>query len=728
MRLLDLTGRWDLRGAGVADGIPAAVPGGVHAALMTGGIIPDPCAGDNADEFAWVGESEWTFERPFDVDDALLGHAVVDLECDGIDTFAEVFINGIHVMSADNMFRRWSADVKHALRPGGNTIKIVLEPPSRHGDKALARKARYSFGSDYSPECVTAGICRPIRLCAWDVARFREIGFTQRHSADAVELFIGGWLETFEGEDLQGLSISFEITDPDGLGICAGECAIPHGGEGAFSGKGAIGAPRLWWPNGMGGQPLYTVRTILHGADGVALDVNESRIGLRTLGSDVDEDGTVHVMCNGERVFLCGGVWIPPGVFPSQVSGEDYTYLVGSASDAGVNAFMLWPGGTFEGGLFWDLCDENGIIVLGAAEMCAAAVEGDAGAMPGVAGLLHHACVPDSLLVEPDEDNGLCVFRDELSFPCPATLEEAVPEGRRWLNGPDMDARVSGVHGASGIIGDLVAEWPVPSSLSDWLWLSQIAQGVRICDAILRSRLDPACSGVMWEPFASCWANADGSSIDGAGRWKALHFMVRGAFSEVAMYGVAAGDGTVEVRISDLGAEGRDVVLKWRACGMNGVVLDEGESALETGGRCGGAAISLNLTAVTEHYGEGAVVLWLELADALDGSGLARDFVLFAPPKSLELEDPRIGVDIDDTMIVDGEEVFCVTLCASGAAFWVWLDIPGEEAQFSDNFVCLEPDVPFDIYVSPVGKLSQFEFRRRLVVRSLYDIRGAMPP
>lgn len=721
MELIDLTGIWNLSGRGIGESrvLPAEVPGGVHAALMAEGVIPDPGVGDNAEKVAWVGEGDWTFERPFEVSASLLEHDVVELECDGIDTFAEVLINGKTVLRADNMFKSWKIDVRDVLHVGSNSIRVEVESPFRHADKALVRKAKYGFGSEYSPECVTAGICRPLRIRAWNEARFRDVVFKQEHVNGEVNLFIDIWVDSARNSDREIIA-DYLIEDPSGVEIIRGDLRRSELSGGSFSGKCNIVSPQLWWPNGMGAQPLYSVTLTLRNTAGSELDRVVNKTGLRSLDVVERQDGLAFARCNGREVFLKGGVWIPPGLFPAHFTSEDYIHLVGSAVDAGMNAFKIWDGGTFENDIFWELCDENGMIVFG--------VDGISEFEDGVGKQnqsFHHACLFDNYMIKLGEDNGLRIIRDEMSFPCPDTLSESLPENRRWINGSDMDDRVSGPRGASAILADIVWEWPVASSFSDWIWLSQIAHGAFVCDEIAKRRLEPSCSGVMWEPFASCWANADGSSIDSAGRWKSLHYMVRAAFAEVSVHGVLIGYGMVDVYISDLEMERRDVLLRWRAMGMNGMVFDEGQIDHQTRGRNSAEPVAIDIASVVEHYGENSVVLWLDVLDA-EGDALASDFVLFSPPKHLELENPQVALDIDDTFVVDGEEVFRVTLSAAAPAFWVWLDIPGEQAQFSGNFICLEPDSPVEIYVSTVNSMKQHEFRQRLVVRSLYDIKTAI--
>ena len=725
MRIVDLTGVWTLSCPGRDDiaGLEVVVPGGVHPALMEAGLIPDPGVGGNAVEVKWVGERDWVFERPFEVDEALLAHDIVDIELDGIDTVAEVFVNDAPVLKVDNMFHRWRADVKGVLRPGENRVRVAIAAPSRAANSESVRKARYGFGSAYSPECVTAGICRAVRLRAWNVAHFCDFGLSQGHEADGVTIFIGGWIET-AGDLAAGLGVRFEIADPDGVCACRGSGEVREGGDGAFHAKGYIAAPRLWWPNGLGEQPLYRIEVALCDAAGAELDRIACRIGLRTLAVDEDETGgSSRLACNGVPFALRGGVWIPPGLFPSRVSGEDYAYLVGSAAEAGLNALRLWEGGTFEDEAFWDACDERGIIVLGVAEAgSAAGGDGEDDPEDNRYRLLPHACIPDAPLGEPDEAGGLCVLRDILAYPAPETLEACVPPADRNITGEAMEARVAGGRGAAGLVAGLAAAWPLPSSFRDWLWLSQIAQGVAVCATLAEKLRDPACPGVLWEPFASCWAIADGASIDSEGRWKALHYLAQAELAPLTVRGFVRAGGRVDVSVLNMGRDDVAATLRWSATTLGGLVLDQGESALNCFAGAVVVAAPLALGAILDHYRREEVVVWLSLLDEEDFV-LSHSPVLFAQPKHLALEDPCLAVDVADTLDVEGEQAFKVTLSATSSAFWAWLDLPGCQAQFSDNFVCLEPDEPLDIFVSVVEPMTQMAFRRKLVLRSLYDIR-----
>jgi len=721
MQTLDLNGMWSLcsQGAGGLSRIPVEIPGGVHPALMVAGLIPDPGFGDNAEKLKWIGETAWTFERPFIVDTAFLSQPIIDLVFDGLDTLADVSINGHVVLEADDMFRRWSVDVKDTLREGENLLRVIIKP----GLPGAGRKARYGFGSVYSPKCVTAGIFRPVHLTAWNDARICDFGFSQCHAGDSVMLYMGGLIEV-AGDDFDGYRVVFTVTGPDGAPVWHGDGRMAVGGPGAFNGIAEIESPKLWWPNGMGEQPLYTVTTVLRDASGRDLDRVTRRVGLRTLTVETEGDAVARLMCNGRFVFLKGAVWIPPGLFPSHVMPEDYAFLVGSAAEIGMNAFRIWEGGAFEDELFWDACDERGIIVTGLASMFPEGTDNDAVAGSLVAPF-YHACLPDDLLETPDETNGLRMLRAPVSYPHPETLEAHVPPADRNLTGPTMEARVAGNGGAAGLIGALAASWPLPLSFRDWVWLSQIAHGVDVCSQIARSRADPLCSGVMWKPFASCWAIADGSSIDTDGHWKALHYLAQAAFSPIMIEGIFCEPDRIDVRVANAGDVSCQLKLTWRITTLSGLMLEQGKADCVCPNDSFTVVRTLDVGSFIEQYSRRDLVIWLTVCDAEDFV-VSRTPVLLALPRELALEDPHLALDIDDTLTVEsGEEAFQVTLSSTSPAFWVWLDIPGELAQFSDNFVCLEPDVPIDIYVSTLNRMTQFAFRRKLRVRSLYDIAGA---
>ena len=183
----------------------AQVPGVVQTDLMRHKIIPDPYYRDNEAKVQWVGRTDWEYQTTFSVDPATLARENVDLVFAGLDTLAEVSLNGQKVLNADNMFRRWRVNAKQLLKPGANTLNIVFRSPITSllpKIKALPyqlptvnqiqiiaeegvptdpyiRKAPYTFGWDWGPRLVTIGIWKPVTIEAWDSARIDSMNIRQ---------------------------------------------------------------------------------------------------------------------------------------------------------------------------------------------------------------------------------------------------------------------------------------------------------------------------------------------------------------------------------------------------------------------------------------------------------------------------------------------------------------------------------------------------------------------
>ena len=115
MLKLNLNGEWAVSGADNVPEISAHVPGNIYADLLAAEAIPDPFYRDNENKLQWIGRTNWHYRRSFSVDDELLNHKQVFLQCEGLDLFATVFINDTIVAETDNMFRRYEWDVKNYL-------------------------------------------------------------------------------------------------------------------------------------------------------------------------------------------------------------------------------------------------------------------------------------------------------------------------------------------------------------------------------------------------------------------------------------------------------------------------------------------------------------------------------------------------------------------------------------------------------------------------------------
>ena len=366
MQKLSLCGAWVLDIPGSAfPRVPAQVPGSVYHDLLTAGEIPDPFYRDNENEALKLMDNDFIYSRSFTVPASLLENDAVVLHCDGLDTLATVTVNGCLVGTAKNMHRTYEFDVKSVLRAGENEISVKFDSPTRFIKEAYAlsradgssdamvgfpliRKAHCMFGLDWGPRLPDAGIWRDISILGVKTARIRDVHVLQFHEEGKVTLEINTHVTELTGS----ADVKVSVTAPDGTVFTAeGEKAVME-----------IENPALWWPNGLGDQPLYTVTVEL----GDGLDSWSRRIGLRTLTVTRKKDqwGESFSHCvNGVDVFAMGADYIPEDNLLPRVNPERTRRLLEDAKAANMNCVRVWGGGYYPDDFFYDICDELGLLV-----------------------------------------------------------------------------------------------------------------------------------------------------------------------------------------------------------------------------------------------------------------------------------------------------------------------------------------------------------------------------
>ncbi len=374
-----LSGTWQFRQTDSKEWLPATVPGGVHTDLLALNKIPDPFVADNEKKVQWVAETDWEYRRTFNIDKALTGEEHKFLVCDGLDTLAEVSLNGKLLGKTDNMFRRWTWEVGSLLKTGQNELKIVFRAPvtyikARQVDKPLLgggdipggphlRKAPCQWGWDWGPKLPPIGVWKDIRLEGYSRARLEDVHVRQEHAGGKVTLRVEATVEQWKDASLQ---VVMKITSSasklqtvqaepshigDGFSFCILESAIIN--------------PQFWWPNEFGSQPLYDLEISLQSGK-LLLDRSSYRVGLRTveLRREPDQWGeSFTFVVNGVPIFAKGADWIPADSFPTRISDAFMESLIRDAAAAHMNMLRVWGGGFYEEERFYDLCDRYGILV-----------------------------------------------------------------------------------------------------------------------------------------------------------------------------------------------------------------------------------------------------------------------------------------------------------------------------------------------------------------------------
>lgn len=371
---LDLGGNmWTMREEGKQESIPALIPGSSYTNLLAAGTIPDPFFGENNGKVQWVAEKTWVFERDFEVPDDSHKKQHVELVCHGLDTLATIELNGRSVGNSNNMFRSWTIDIKPHLRKGTNHLRISFAPLTEYVEKQRAtymqkygidlpnerswvRKGPYMWGWDWCRPVLTQGIWKKIEVLGYDV-RIADVGVLQHHQADgSVQLEIHTTLagRTSEARLEAQISLAGEVITT-ARGSAAEDKAVIHA---------AITKPQLWWPNGMGDQPLYTVKVRLTGADQKSLDEVTRRIGLRNIEVVPPSDNVaLHLRVNDVPVFAKGADWIPADNMPTRVTPQILRWYMSKAAECNFNFIRLWGGGYYEEDELFDLCDELGLML-----------------------------------------------------------------------------------------------------------------------------------------------------------------------------------------------------------------------------------------------------------------------------------------------------------------------------------------------------------------------------
>jgi beta-mannosidase len=392
----NLDSGWQFRAVGptdkpdVSQWHPAQVPGVVHTDLLRNSLIPDPFDRDNDFHLQWIGLTDWEYQTTFEIDSASLSCEHVDLVFDGLDTFADVYLNGQAILRADNMFRQWRIPAKTLLKPGVNILRVVFHSAVEKmlpSVKALpyvlpsmttnnfgneeniatapyTRKAPYQYGWDWGPRYLTEGIWHPVRLETWSTLRIANFHIHQRKITAAMASVTA----ELEIEASQPTTVILTLTHEELPG--------PHAADGSqtfqldtgsnhISFPLRIASPQLWYPIGYGPQNRYRFTASLRSGREVAAQA-ELKTGLRSveLRRAPDQWGkSFEFVVNGIAVFAKGADVIPFDSFPNRVTPEMHRTILEAAREAHMNMVREWGGGYYESDDFYDLCDELGIMV-----------------------------------------------------------------------------------------------------------------------------------------------------------------------------------------------------------------------------------------------------------------------------------------------------------------------------------------------------------------------------
>ena len=374
---INIQSDWSFSQVGIDKWYSATVPGVVHTDLLRNGLIDNPYWENNELKQEWIEKENWQYKTQFNISEARLNNQNIEIDFKGLDTYAEIHINGELILKTDNMFISWQVDIKKHLILGENTIGILFKSPlsvnkaplenypyplpsgCETGDLqvgSFTRKAAYHFGWDWGPRFVTAGIWRPIHLNFWNNARIigvnsQTLNITESRAIVVAEV-------TIEASETSNGLVELHLNEKTiHVKLNAGSNTIID----TFF----VENPKLWWTNGLGEPYLYDLEAKLQ-IGGELVDSSAIKYGIRTIEliNEPDSIGTsFYFKLNGKPVFMKGANYIPQDMFLPSVTNERYQKLINQVKNANMNMLRVWGGGIYENDIFYDLCDANGILV-----------------------------------------------------------------------------------------------------------------------------------------------------------------------------------------------------------------------------------------------------------------------------------------------------------------------------------------------------------------------------
>lgn len=716
MKIVELSSGWSLRRVGTKRSYAAQVPGSISLDLSA------------TEEVAQWRAREWVYEcvvmgaelPPYD--QALLCF-------DGLNGAATVSINGTTLGGSTNLFERHSFDVTAHLKAGKNTLCVNFTAPSEGGERV--------------------GIADRVRMKLFRGARISRLKIEQCHAAAGISLSVAVDAQRF---DDVAYNVTVRLYYHDVLQSEARQVLRAERMVLELPVKNA----QLWWPVGMGEQPLYEVVVEIGRGKSYVTQLKR-RVGLRHLTVDEAMGGNPTLLINGQPLFLKGATWIPRDVVPARQTRVEYAKPIQQAAAINLNCLRVWGGGAYEQSAFYELCDEYGLCVWHdfmldashAAKPTAAELETFRREAVGVVARLHHhaamllwgggavaevnaayqevaraavrECGAGAHFLSARAHQplslgkvGACGLAPGL--PEPNVMGLLLGDAERNLSHWECERYVSAAT-AKQIYDNFIDNFLLPAEFGGILWLSQIQQGVATLESYRESRFGDANSGglVGWK-LIDRKPQSSASLMDFEGRWKAVAHILRRYMAPLSVCAVQRGErATIFVTNEKVGITFRGV-LQWGIYKTDGNKLEVGECELSVAAGKSLEAAEVSVAAAIAEHGAQNVVLCATVLDR-HGYAQASDMLIFCKWKALNSFPPRLRVEI--RMQDNGN--FTLTVSSRAPAFWVWLAIDGSRAQYDNNFFCLEPERPLRLRVMPSERLKLAEVRERLRISSLRD-------
>ena len=369
---VSLIDNWEFKGIDTLDWKTADVPGNVFTDLLSHKIIEDPFIKNNEEKVQWVSSKNWEYKTTFTLSEAILKKEHIELNFEGLDTYAKIYINGNYQLDTDNAFRKYSISLKEIPIKKSNELRIVFQNTKSfenqakqnskyklpEGNRIYTRKAQFQYGWDWGPKLNTSGIWKDVSINAWDALKFENIYIKQREINKKKAI----------------LSIEISIKSPTDKNvnlftqinreIISSNISLKKGKH-TYKVPIEIINPKLWWTHNLGKPYLYNFNFQLI-SDGKIKDEKSIKKGIRTIKLITKKDSigeSFYFELNGKPVYTKGANYIPQNSFQNKVTNQQYEKLLSDVVDSNMNMLRVWGGGIYENDIFYNLCDAKGILI-----------------------------------------------------------------------------------------------------------------------------------------------------------------------------------------------------------------------------------------------------------------------------------------------------------------------------------------------------------------------------
>ncbi|NOT36042.1 MAG: hypothetical protein HOP11_01540 [Saprospiraceae bacterium] len=366
-----LVNNWEYKAETDSIWRPCAIPNSIYSILIKDKLIQDPFFGNHEEQLQNIGKQNYLFKTQFQIGTQQLETKSQNLILNGVDTYAEIFLNNQKISTCNSAFQTWRLDVKPFLNHGNNELIIkfnsselqaqkeysTLNPALPGGERVMIRKPQYHFGWDFGPKYTGCGLLDiPYLECFSNLVILNHSVHTvQLHSQYAeIELVL-------EIQSLTENSYSIQWTLDNQLFVNSLLCKE---GTNFYRFRKKIKNPKLWWPNGSGQAYLYDTRLLIINNEKETVFLKHFNTGIRVIKLITRKDkwgSSFYFNVNGQPIFCKGANYVPQSIFQNR--SQNHEEILRDAYQCNFNMLRVWGGGNYESDSFYETCDRLGIMI-----------------------------------------------------------------------------------------------------------------------------------------------------------------------------------------------------------------------------------------------------------------------------------------------------------------------------------------------------------------------------